>query len=84
MIEPKIQNTHLQPSSDGERASLVTEIAVDGVLCQSIVIASGPIHDVTDLFEGRITMQELQERWAPKGRRRKHVNPTPHHIVLDD
>lgn len=70
MIEPKIRNTHIQPSGDGQRASLVTEVVVDGVLCQQIVIASGPIHDVTDLFEGQITMQELHERWKPKYRRR--------------
>ncbi|MFA5203012.1 MAG: hypothetical protein WC708_01165 [Lentisphaeria bacterium] len=77
MIEPKIRNTHIQPSGDGQRASLVTEVVVDGVLCQQIVIASGPIHDVTDLFEGRITMQELRERWKPKGRRQSQFRTTP-------
>lgn len=70
MIEPKIQNTRLQPSGDGRSASLVTDVAVDGILCQQIVIASGPIHDVTDLFEGRITMQELRQRWRSSFRHR--------------
>lgn len=70
MIDPKIRNTHIQPSGDRKRASLVTEVAVDDVLCQQVVIASGPIEDVTDLFEGRITMQELHERWKLRGRRR--------------
>jgi hypothetical protein len=70
MIDPKIQNTRLQPSSDGKQASLVTDVMVDDMLCQQVVIASGPINDVTDLFEGHITMQELRERWKFRGRRR--------------
>jgi hypothetical protein len=70
MIDPKCQNTRLQPSGDGKKASLVTDVVADGVLCQQVVIASGPIDDVTDLFEGRITMQELRERWKLTARRR--------------
>lgn len=70
MIDPKIQNTRLQPSSDGKKASLVTDVVVDGMLCQSVVIASGPVDDVADLFEGKITMQQLRERWKLTARRR--------------
>ena len=68
MIDPKCQNIRLQPSSDGNHASLITDVMVDGMLCQQVVIASGPINDVTDLFEGHITMQELRERWKLRGR----------------
>ena len=69
MISPICQNTRLQPSSDGKQASLLVDVVVDGMLCQSVVIASGPINDVTDLFEGHITMQQLRERWKPRVRR---------------
>ena len=70
MIKPKCQNTRLQPSSDGKQASLITNVEVDNELCQSVVIASGKIEDVTDLFEGHITMQQLRERWKLTARRR--------------
>ena len=70
MIDPKIQNTRLQPSSDGKQATLITDVVADGMLCQQVVIASGKIEDVTDLFEGHITMQELRERWKLTARRR--------------
>lgn len=70
MIDPKCQNIRLQPSSDGKKASLITDVVVDDMLCQQVVIASGPIDDVTDLFEGRITMQQLRERWKLTARRR--------------
>lgn len=69
MIKPECQNIRMQPSSDGERASLLVDVVVDGMLCQSVVIASGKIDDVTDLFEGKITMQQLGERWKPKSRK---------------
>lgn len=70
MIKPECQNVRLQPSNDGKQASLLVSVVVDGIVCQSVVIASGPIDDVVDLFEGKITMQQLGERWKPKSRRR--------------
>lgn len=70
MIDPKCQNTRLHMSSDDERATLTTDIMVDGMLCQQVVIACGSKDDVIDLFEGRITIQELRERWKLRDRRR--------------
>lgn len=55
---------------DNGTARIVLRVTVDGVRCQESLIASGPRHDVEELYAGEITMQELGERWKRSRRSR--------------
>lgn len=78
----RVEDLGLIGKSHTNKSRIVVDVFCDGLECGSVVVASGPKNDILELLNDDITMQQLQERWAPKTRVR--ISPTSHELVAED
>lgn len=55
---------HIEPFADGTLARCIISVSVDGSDCGSLTVLSGPINDVKDFHNGKMTMDEVAMKWA--------------------
>jgi len=57
--QPEIRNTRVEILAE-DLAGLFTEVWFDNVLIYQALIAQGPIRDIINLFEGKITLSQFR------------------------
>jgi len=63
---PKLETTYQRESIGDRDARLSVRVTIDGLDCGSVVICSGPRHDIDDFIAGDITLPALRERWEAR------------------
>jgi hypothetical protein len=53
---------------DKDKAHIMVRIFVDGRYCGGISVLAGPVREVQDYYDGKITMEEVEARWKAKRR----------------